>query len=80
MTPAPDKIRQLYLDIITNADMDNGTYIGGTDVYQADRVLEHIAELAGWELPQVTCEDLKENLREQGREYDIELLGVNGVC
>ena len=31
MTPAPDKIRQLYLDIITNADMDNGCLLYTSD-------------------------------------------------
>lgn len=80
MKPAPDKIVSLYTEVLANADQDNGTYLGGTDVYNADNVIEEIAGLAGWTLPEITCDDIKEHLRAGGREEEIEYLGVMGYC
>ena len=77
---APFKVVRLYIQTLANADMDSGTYVGGTDVYQADRVIAEVARLAGWTLPDVTCDMVKDYLTETGQEEYIELLGVNGLC
>lgn len=79
MTPAPAAVIELYETIQVDSDMDCGTYIGGTDVYGADRVVREIAKRAGWELPpRMKLAEREQWLRDRGRESEIDLLGVNG--
>jgi hypothetical protein len=79
MTAMPEKVVELYRMVQVDEDMDCGSYIGGTDVYHVRGVIEEVAKLAGWELPpRMTLAEREQYLRDQGREYDIELLGVMG--
>lgn len=75
----PQAIVDLYEVAQINEDMDNGTYVGGTDHYGIARVLEALAEDCGWNLPEpMNLGARKAWLRERGREGEIEYLGVNG--
>lgn len=81
MTKAPDKIVDLYLEAQVNEDMDGGTYVGGTDHYGVTTILEAIAEMVGWELPApMDCDQLEAYLRNNGREDELEYIGVNSGC
>lgn len=76
---APEPIIALYQEAQVNTDMDHGTYVGGTDYYAVDRIIEAIASLVGWTLPpRMNLNERKRYLIAAGRRGEIEYLGVNG--
>lgn len=73
----PDPIVDLYEEAQINEDMDCGTYVGGTDSYGVTRILEAIAQMVGWVLPpKLTMAERQQWLINNGREDEIDLLGV----
>jgi hypothetical protein len=73
----PKGIIDLYREAQVNADMDSGTYIGGTDHYGVDQIIEAIAPMCSWHLPpRMTRAQREDYLREIGQDYNIEFLGV----
>jgi len=75
----PQAIIDLYEQAQVNSDMDGGTYVGGTDHYGVDRILEALAPDCGWTLPARMDRKAREEwCRANGREDEIEYLGVNG--
>ncbi|API58480.1 hypothetical protein BSL82_03485 [Tardibacter chloracetimidivorans] len=79
MTIAPVRIVDLYREAQVNEDMDAGTYVGGTDSYGVSRILEAIAEMAGWVLPRrMNLKEREKYLLDAGRADEIEYLGAMG--
>lgn len=76
----PEAIIRLYEQAQVNSDMDCGTYVGGTDHYGIDRILEALAGDCGWTLPpRMDLKAREQWCRDNGREDEIECLGVYGA-